>query len=51
MDRTYRISCVVQQRSREKDLFSLVGYDDISLAAIKHVKSIINIYSTRERWI
>ena len=29
---TYCISCVVQQRSRVKDLFSLVGYDDSFLA-------------------
>ena len=37
---TYCMSCVVQQRSRVKDLFSL-GYDDSCLAAIRHVKSII----------
>ena len=36
--RTYCISCVVQQRSTIKDLFSLVGYDDSCLAAIRHVK-------------
>ena len=35
---TYCISCVVQQRSRVKDLFSLVGYDDSCLAVIRHVK-------------
>ena len=35
------ISCVVQQRSRVKDLFSLVGYHDSCLAAIRHVKSMI----------
>ena len=29
---TYCISCVVQQRSRVKDLSSLVGYDDGCLA-------------------
>ena len=29
---TYCISCVVQQRSRIKDLFFLVGYDDSCLA-------------------
>ena len=40
---TYCISCVVQQRSRIKDLFSLVGYDDSCLAAISHVKK----YHTR----
>ena len=34
---TYCISCLVQQRSRVKDLFSLVGYDDSCLAAIRHV--------------
>ena len=33
------ISCVVQQRSRVKDLFSLVGYHDSCLADIRHVKS------------
>ena len=38
---TYFISCVVQQRSRIKDLLSLVGYDDSCLAAIRHVESII----------
>ena len=38
---TYCISCVVQQRSRVKDVFSLVGYDNSCLAAIRHVKSII----------
>ena len=35
---TYCISCVIQQRSRVKDLFSLVGYDDSCLAAIRHLK-------------
>ena len=40
---TYCISCVVQQRSRIKDLFSLVGYDDSCLAAITHFKSIIRL--------
>ena len=41
------ISCVVQQRSRVKDLFSLVGYDDSCLAAIRHVKSIIRVIQLR----
>ena len=41
------ISCVVQQRSRVKDLFSLVGYDDSCLAAIRHVKRIIRILQPR----
>ena len=36
---TYCISCVVQQ----KDLFSLVWYDDSCLAAMKHVKSIVRL--------
>ena len=40
---TYCISCVVQQRSRVKDLFSLVGYDDSFVAVIRHVKSIIHV--------
>ena len=44
---TYCISCVVQQRSRTKDLFSLVGYDDSCLAAIRHVKSIIRVIQLR----
>ena len=44
---TYCISCVVQQRSRVKDLFSLVGYDDICLAEIRQVKSIIRVAQPR----
>ena len=44
---TYCISCVVQQRSRVKDLFSLVGYDDSCLAEIRHVKSIIRVVQPR----
>ena len=44
---TYFISCVVQQRSRIKDLFSLVGYDDSCLAAIRHVKSIVRVIQPR----
>ena len=40
---TYCISCVAQQRSRVKDLFSLVGYDDSFVAEIRHVKSIIGV--------
>ena len=37
------ISCVVQQ----KDLFSLVWYDDSCLAAMRHVKSIIRVLQPR----
>ena len=44
---TYCITCVVQQRSRIKDLFSLDGYDDSRLAAIRHDKSIIRIIQPR----
>ena len=44
---TYCISCVVQQKSRIKDLFSLVGYDDSCLAALRHVKSIIHVIQPR----
>ena len=44
---TYFISCVVQQRSRIKDLFSLVGYDDSCLVAIRHVKSIVRVIKPR----
>ena len=44
---TYCVSCVVQQTSRVKDLSSLVRYDDSSLAAIKHVQSIIRIVRPR----
>ena len=44
---TYCISCVVQQRSRIKDLFSLVGYDDSCLVAIRHVKSIVRVIKPR----
>ena len=40
---TYCISCVVQQTSGEKDLSSLVRDDDSSLAAIRHVQSIVPI--------
>ena len=40
---TYCISCVVQQTSGVKDLSSLVRYDDSSLAAIRHVQSIIPV--------
>ena len=46
-DGTYYISCVVQQRSRVNDLFSLVGYDDSCLAAIRHVKSIMCVIQLR----
>ena len=44
---TYCISCVGEQRSRVKDLSSLVGYDDSCLAAIRHVKSIIRLVKPR----
>ena len=40
---TYCLSCVVQQRSRVKNLCSLVGYNDSCLAAIRRVKSIIHV--------
>ena len=38
---------MVQQRSRVKDLFSLVGYDDSCLVVIRHVKSIIRAIQPR----
>ena len=44
---TYCISCVVQQRSRVNDLFSLVGYDDSCLATIRHVKSNMRVIQLR----
>ena len=44
---TYCISSVVQQTSGVKDLSSLVRYDDSSLAAIRHVQSIIPIVRPR----
>ena len=44
---TYCISCLVQQRSRVKDLFSLVGYDDSCLAVIRHVQSIRRVVQPR----
>ena len=44
---TYCISCVVQQTSGVKELSSLVRYDDSSLAAIRHVQSIIPIVRPR----
>ena len=44
---TYCISCVVQQTSGVKDLPSLVRYDDSSLAAIRHVRSIIPVVRLR----
>ena len=44
---TYCISCVVQQTSGVKDLSSLVRYDDSSLAAIRHVQSIIPVVRPR----
>ena len=44
---TYCISCVVQQTSGVKDLPSLVRYDDSSLAAIRHVRSITPVERPR----
>ena len=44
---TYCISCVVQQTSGVKDLSSLVRYDDSSLAAIRHLQSIIPVVRPR----
>ena len=41
------ISCVVQQTSGVKDLSSLVRYDDSSLAAIRHVQSIVPLVRPR----
>ena len=41
---------MVQQRSRVKDLFSLVGYDNSCLAAIRHVKSIIRVIQPRQKY-
>ena len=45
---TYCISCLVQQRSRVKDLSFLVGYDDSSLGEIRLVKSVKGIQSLVE---
>ena len=44
---TYCISCVVQQTRGVKDLSSLVRYDDSSLAATRHVQSIIPVVRPR----
>ena len=44
---TYCISCVAQQTSGVKYLSSLVRYDDSSLAAIRHVQSIIPLVRSR----
>ena len=44
---TYCISCVVQQTSGVKDLPSLVRYDDSSLAAIRHLRSITPVVRPR----
>ena len=44
---TYCISCVVQQKSGVKDLSSPVRYGDSSLAAIRHVQSIIPLVRPR----
>ena len=44
---TYCISCAVQQTSAVKDLSSLVRYDDSSLAAIRHLQSIIPVVRPR----
>ena len=43
----YCIICVVQQTSGVKDLSSQVRYDDSSLAAIRHVQSIIPVARPR----
>ena len=43
----YCRSCVVHQKSRVKDLLSLVGYDDSCLATTRHVKSIIRVVQPR----
>ena len=47
---TYCISCVVQQTSGEKDLSSLVRYDDSSLAAIRHAQSILPFSTTTPKY-
>ena len=44
---TYCISSVVQQTGGVKDLSSLVRYNDSSLAAIRHVQSIIPLVRPR----
>ena len=44
------ISCVVQQTSGVRDLSSLVRYDDSSLAAIRHVQSIIPVVRPRPKY-
>ena len=44
---TYCMSCVVQQTSGVKDMSSLVRYDDSSLAAIRHVQSIVPLVRPR----
>ena len=44
---TYCISCVVQKTSGVKDLSSLVRYDGSSLAAVRHVQSIIPVVRPR----
>ena len=44
----YCISCVVQQRSRVKDLPFLVGYDESKLGEVRLVKSIKGIQSLVE---
>ena len=41
------MSCVVHQTSGVKDLPSLVTYDDSSLAAIRHVRSIASVLRLR----
>ena len=45
---TYCISCVVQQRSRVKDVCFLVGYDESELCEIRLVKSIKGVQSLVE---
>ena len=44
---TYCISCVVEQRTRVKELFSLVGYGDSCLVPIRHVKRIMRVVQPR----
>ena len=44
---TYCISCVVRKTSAVKDLSSLVRYDGSSLAAVRHVQSIIPVVRPR----
>ena len=47
MDWNILYKLVVEQRSRVKNLSSLVGYDGNCLAAIRHVKSILCLVQPR----